>query len=350
MNAKQFQLVQSHTEFLCREHLLAASFEVVETHISYVLLASRYAYKIKKTVRLPFLDFSTLAMRKYYCEQELQLNRRLAPSVYLAVLPIKQHRQRLYVGEGEGETIDYALKMRRMDNRLEMDQMLKRKEVEEHHIVALAHRVADFHGAAAVVHPTYTVGDFQHVFNPLQDLANYLSQTIGRSYEVLVRGAIATATLFVREHLPLLQQRSDQGLVRDVHGDLHSRNIFLTAPPIIFDCLEFDVAYRQIDMLNEVAFLCMDLEAYRADALSQLFYQEYLRQMAANGLDWVGHDELLTYFKLYRANVRAKVLALQAKESNQPSDLLKVATQYLHLMDRYRIELEAAMDQSVGVR
>lgn len=342
MTPNQFQQLIAHPGFLSRERVLeVTSLEVKETHISYVILTEQDAYKIKKTVKHPFLDFSTLALRQHFCREELRLNQRLAPRMYRSVLPVQQHGGQFYLGEGEGNTVDYALKMQRMDNQLEMDQMLRRDEVEARHIVSLAHRIADFHGAATVVHPTYTVDSFQHLFAPLGELIGYLDSTVGHACAIIVRRAIATSAQFVKTHLALLQQRSDGGLVRDGHGDLHSKNIFLTEPPTLFDCIEFNAAYRQIDLLNEIAFLCMDLEAYGADAMSELFYREYLIRTTANGLDRVGHKALLTYFKLYRANVRAKVLTLQMKEKNQPAGVLEEIKSYLRLMERYGTELEA---------
>ena len=228
-----------------------------------------------------------------------------------------------------------SLKMKRMDNFREMDRMLVKREVETQHMLDLAQCIADFHGAAALVHPTFTVAGWQSLFNPLGELVDYVEQTLGRSYGDTVRRAIRVSDQFVQEHLSLMQQRSARGLVRDVHGDLHSKNIFLTDPPTVFDCIEFEEAYRQIDLLNEVTFLCMDLEVYGADALSTLFYQEYLTGMEAYGVDGVRHDALFAYFKLYRANVRAKVLLLQAKEADSPADLRKEAKKYLALMEGY---------------
>jgi aminoglycoside phosphotransferase family enzyme len=340
MTHEQFEQLLSNPDFLRRERYAeVVSPEVAETHISYVILTKSYAYKIKKTLQLEFLDFSTLPLRRHYCEQELHLNRRFAPNMYLDVLPIKRHHGQLYIGEGEGETVDYALKMRRMDNRLEMDRMLANGEVEAHHIAGLAHRMADFHGAAPLVRPTITVAGWQSLFSPLGQLTDYIDQTLGRAYGDTVRRAIRVSDRFVRKHLPLMQQRSARGLVRDVHGDLHSKNIFLTDPPTLFDCIEFEPAYRQIDLLSEVAFLCMDLEAYGADALSAFLYQEYLIDVEANGVDGVRHDALFAFFKLYRANVRAKVLLLQAQEAHVPTELLTEAKTYLALMKRYLSEL-----------
>lgn len=338
MTSLQFQQLLTNPEFLSREHPEGPrppQVEVIETHISYVILTHRYAYKIKKTARLPFLDFSTLALRQHYCEQELQLNRRLAPAMYRDVLPVKRHKQRIFLGAGSGETFDYALKMQRMDTRLEMDRMLQRNEVTEYHVTGLAHRIACFHGAATVVHPNYTTDDYQRLFRPLAEVTNSLRQARHRT---IVRNAIAVADRFVEAHAVLLRRREREGLIRDVHGDLHCKNIFLTDPPTVFDCLEFDATYRQIDLLDEVAFLCMDLEAYGAEVLSRFFYREYLAQTAANGLDQVGHDALFTYFKLYRANVRAKVGTLQAKETPASDDGQQVE-RYLKLLDRYTKEL-----------
>lgn len=137
MTHEEFDQLLAHPNFLRRERYAeVVSPEVAETHISYVILTKSYAYKIKKTVQLAFLDFSTLPLRRHYCEQELHFNRRLAPNMYLSVLPVKQYHGRWYIGEGAGETVDYALKMRRMNNRLEMDRMLAKGEVGTYHDAA----------------------------------------------------------------------------------------------------------------------------------------------------------------------------------------------------------------------
>src|SRR5690606_12875986 len=122
-----------------------------ETHISYVILTEKYAYKIKKPIKTSFLDFSTLELRQYYCQRELELNRRLAASMYLEVLPVRKKGTEFYIGQEEGEIVDYTLKMQRMDNRREMDELLKKGEVTEAHIVKIARKISRFHQEVEVI-------------------------------------------------------------------------------------------------------------------------------------------------------------------------------------------------------
>lgn len=346
MTSQQFHLLLGHPDFIVRnEKTVTTKPEVIETHISYIILMPEDVYKIKKTCKLSFLDFSTLALRQHYCAKELMLNRRLAPHMYLAVLPIKQINKHIYIDKKEGTIIDYALHMKRMDNRLEMDKLLQQKQVTEEHIRVLAQQIAQFHLKAPVIRRTFQLETMQRIFNRLEEHISFFDHTLGTSCGDIVRSAVDLSNQFLQECIHLMQYRSEQGYVRDGHGDLHSKNIFLTDPPTIFDCIEFDDQLRQIDLLNDIAFFCMDLEAYGATPLSKQFYWYYLDQLEKRSLYGLRHDKLFLYFKLYRANVRAKVLAIQAESIKRDSaiqqkKLYKEITRYLRLMDRYRRNLE----------
>ena len=290
-----------------------------ETHISYILLTESYAYKIKKNVRLPFLDFSSLEKRKHYCEEELRLNRRLAPEMYLDVVPIRRQEDDWQLEGSEGQLVDYAVKMQRMDVQRIMHRQLDNRRVSSEQIIKLAEKVAAFHAEAPVIIRPVKVQQQAATFNEIQEHTGWIASHLGKEYATTVERAVALSDTFLSQHTPLLNQRSEAGLVREVHGDLHTHNIFLYDEPIIFDCIEFNAAFRQLDLLNEVAFLCMDLEAHDTLEYSRLFYERYLQQMHRHGLDEVDHEALFTYFKLYRANVRVKVMVIDAQE-NQASD------------------------------
>lgn len=285
------------------------------THISYVLLHREFAYKIKKTTQLAFLDFSNLAARKHFCEEELRLNRRLAPEVYLDVVPIRDTGTSLSLAEeAEGEIVDYAVKMQRLDNRREMDKLLERRQVTASQLDALAATIASFHATAEVIATAPDLSGLKATFNAIDEQLNFVEEHLGASYAQVIKQAIGHSNQFLEAHIDAIKRRSRQGLVRDVHGDLHSKNIFLyDEKPIVFDCIEFDAHLRQIDLLNEVAFLCMDLETRGAAALSQYFYQRYTALTTQKNLAGVGHTLLFDYFKLYRANVRAKIAAIDAE-------------------------------------
>lgn len=310
-----------------------------ETHISYVLQLRDFAYKIKKSVKLSFLDFSSLSARKYYCEEELRLNRRLAKDTYLAVVPIFDTGKKLVLDEGEeGEVIDYAVKMKRLDNDLEMDKLLDRQQVIKPQVDELAKTVASFHARAEVIDKKPALPQLKKIFNAIGEHIDFVDEYIGAKHAAILRKAIQYSDQFLDTHIATIKKRSQQGLVRDVHGDLHSKNIFLYDPPVVFDCIEFDPALRQIDLLSEIAFLCMDLEARNAGKLSHYFYQRYMDLITHAGIKAVEDTRLFNYFKLYRANVRAKIASIDAEahlSSNEFETKQQEVTAYLNLMAKY---------------
>jgi len=309
-----------------------------ETHISYVLLTEQWAYKIMKSVRLAFLDFSTQERRKHNCEEEIRLNRRLAPDMYRAVVPVTQQDDRILLESEEGTILDYAVKMKRLDEQCLMSHQLAKQRVTEQHIHQLAEIVARFHAQAMVVEQTNSLADFADTFNELGEQTDWVREHLEKTYANIIPQALALSDEFLAKNSAMMQERQANGLVRDVHGDLHSHNIFLYDAPIIFDCISFSTELRQIDLLNEVAFMSMDLEAQGAPGLSQTFYERYIQQMQQRGVNNVANEALFTYFKLYRANVRVKVSAIDAQEKEEKPDVSKIVP-YLELMQQYVKEL-----------
>lgn len=317
--------------------------ECIETHISYVLLLDNFAYKIKKTVKLPFLDFSSLSSRKYYCEEELRLNKRLAEDMYIAVVPVKEHDRGMILEGDNGHTVDYAVKMRRLDTALEMDWLLSEKQVKKAHIDKLAQKIAAFHVKAPVIKKECSLSQFKSVFNEISEEMDFVKEHLGQAYAQIITDAIQLSDQFLEANMEFIRYRSREGLVRDVHGDLHSKNIFLYDEPVIFDCIEFNPDFRQIDLLNEIAFFCMDLEARDATHLSQHFYERYLDLMLQKGVRQAENNALFTYFKLYRANVRAKVMSISAQENMQSEsfqDQIQEVSGYIKLLGQYADELK----------
>ena len=309
---------------------------LVDTHISWVILTEQYAYKIKKPVKFAFLDFSTLAKRKYYCEREILLNKRLAAAMYLRVLPLyKKDHQFLLQGD-VSDIIDFAVQMKRMDTALEMDKMLKKKQVTAQAVETLAHKIAAFHAQANDIRTQPDIVQLKLRFNDLETVKKMAGQYLGRDFTNIITQAIKMSDLFLEEHKKLITNRALEGYIRDVHGDLHTGNIFLYEDPVVFDCIEFSDELRQMDVLNEVGFLCMDLDARGPQELSKLFYKCYLK--------YAGMKEskttllLLNYYKCYCANIRAKVALLSA--SNVTAGPLfeekkNTALIYLNLLGRY---------------
>lgn len=312
--------------------------EFHETHISYLVMLPDYVYKIKKTIQLPFLDFSGLDMRKETCIQELLLNQRTAPTVYLDLLEVKNVQGSICIGDMQGVTIDYAVRMKRVDNAVEMDQMLKRSEVKNLHMEKLASLIAKFHQQTFAVRKIWDLEDLKATYNQLNEWSEFAGEVLGKDYQQIVEESCHLSDSFLEKNIDLMNERSQKGWVKDVHGDLHSHNIFLTNAPILFDCIEFDDELRQIDLLNELAFFMMDLEFYGADRLAQYFYKHYIHLMKDAGFEELEHTELLAYFKMYRASVRAKVSFIsfdKHKEKEKRHSSLEEITAYLDLVKRY---------------
>jgi uncharacterized protein len=309
--------------------------KLVETHISWVILCDHFVYKIKKPIQYSFLDFSTVDKRKYYCEKEVELNRRLTENIYLGTEPVRQNMQHFSIGRAHGNVIDYAVKMRRIDRSRQMDVLLQNNEVTQLDIQHLAKKIAAFHINAIRVFEK-NLQDIPDKFNDLGNEKNYLQQQINADSGRIISDAISIAGAFMKKHHALLAQRLREGFVRDGHGDLHCRNIFLLPDPQPFDCLEFNDDYRQIDVLNDIAFMCMDLDAFGRSDLAELFLQTYLRFFSCIRNN--EEQQLFIYYKSYRANIRAKVNSLRARTASTDEEkrlALSETGKYLRLMDHY---------------
>lgn len=307
-----------------------------ETHISWVIVGKKNVFKIKKPLKLSFLDFSSLARRKKYCERELYLNQRFSP-IYLNVLPVRRDNNRWNIGESAGTIVDYVVHMKRLSSTKRMDKLLKAKKVTSKHIGSLAKVISSFHRNAKRVRKPFHLRTAQEDFNDVGSVSRLARKYIGVDAANVIKESISWSNTFLKRHQGRIAERINSGFYRDLHGDLHSGNIFLYAKPILFDCIEFNDSYRQIDLINEIAFFCMDLEAFGRMGLSQHFLKEYQRRSNCFQTD---EDYLLMkYYKCYRANVRAKVHALSADQSrceektfeNHVSECRK----YLRLMKTY---------------
>ncbi len=297
--------------------------DLLETHISYVLLTGAHAYKIKKAIGLEFLDFRTLAARRFYCDEELRLNRRLAPALYECVVPITGSPEAPQLG-GAGEVLDYAVRMREFPQRMLLSAMLDRQEVDERRIDELAAEVARFHGRIDVAPPGSPYGDAKDALALALDnidalLAARPDPAIAGTLDTLRRW---TERTFVSIH-SRLEARRHEGFVRECHGDLHLGNIAVVDGRIaIFDCIDFNARMRWNDLMGEVAFLAMDLE-YRGRAdLADRFVNRY---MEATG-DYAG-AAVLRFFVVYRAMVRAKVEALRVAQMPDGAERASLATE-----------------------
>jgi len=310
--------------------------QLIETHISWLVLADQYVFKVKKPHQLSFLDFSTLQKRKYYAYQELVLNRRLTEDIYLQVLPIKEGNDHVAIGAEEGTTIDYAVQMRKLDVDHQMHLLLQKDQVSDEDVQKIASIIGAFHQTTDVEWHAFDLWALEQSFNDIASVKEVVTQHLNDSKSDGIDQAIQWSNQFLEAHKEIFDQRKEQGMIRDCHGDLHSRNIFIYEKPVIFDCIEFNEAFRQIDVLNEIGFFTMDLEAHGQGELAKAFMDTYLNKFPC--INTAEEESLLTYYKAYRANVRAKVTALkvdQLQEEAQRKEAVNNIKLYLDLMMQY---------------
>lgn len=283
----------------------AATRELVETHISWVILAGEFAYKIKKPLRLPFLDFSTLALRRHYCEEELRLNKPSAPGIYLDVVAISM-RDGVPRLDGR-DPVEYALRMRRFDQSLRLDVQLEAGRLSIRDMRELGEVIAERHGEAARIDARRREHQVATTTRLIRDNFSALDGFVDGALLADLR-TWTERDLACRDDL--FRQRFDEGFVRDCHGDLHLGNIVrLDSGMAPFDCIEFDPDLRAIDVMCDVGFLAMDLVARGRRDLAAHFLNRYLESTG----DYRGVALLDTYF-VYRCLVRAKVEVISSQE------------------------------------
>ena len=307
--------------------LAVARVELVQTHISWVLLAGEFAYKIKKPVKLAFLDFSTLSQRQRFCLDELRLNRRFAPDLYLDVVPIFNTPADPQFS-GSGEPIEYAVKMRRFDEAARLDRVCDRGELRPQHLSDLAQTLCAFHAEAAVATEGSRFGSPELVMGPVRDNFAGLQQGLLPGDVQARLAALRRWSEAQFESLrALITARQRAGCVRESHGDLHLANMVLIDERVrLFDCLEFNEELRWIDVASEIAFTYTDLLAHKQAGLANWFVNEV---WSRNG-DYAAAP-LLRFYAVYRAMVRAKVAAIRASQSGGDA---QETLEYLALAER----------------
>lgn len=309
--------------------------------MSFIFLTGEYVYKIKKPVNLGYLDYTTLEKRNFFCHQELELNRRLCPAAYLAVVPITmslrgaKRRSNLLRIEGRGEAIEYAVKMKQLPQDRMMDVLLPRGQVTLEMVAKVAEKLVGFHQKAET---NRKIADFGRLGVIRQNTDENFAQTekyIGTSITAEEYQNIKDYTdSFIDSNASLFDKRVKEGKIRDCHGDLHAAHVCFTDGICIYDCIEFNDRFRYSDVTSEIAFLAMDLDRYRQAGLSRHLVNTYVGLSRDDEL-----LKLLGFYKCYRAYVRGKVESFKLDDPYIPEEekakVLTAARSYFQLARSY---------------
>ncbi|MBI5588052.1 MAG: AAA family ATPase [Deltaproteobacteria bacterium] len=305
-----------------------------QTHISYILLAAEFAYKIKKPVDFGFLDFTTLDKRRFFCDEEVRLNKRLAPGIYLGVVPITK-KDGGFRMEGAGEPVEYAVKMKRLSEDSILVRALERDEVSKDTIARIARVIAGFHKTAATDGRISSFGSPALIKKNTDENFIQTRAFIGHAISKRLYGRIKEYTDgFLSRNERLFIKRSGAGFIRDCHGDIHCEHISIADGINIFDCIEFNERFRFSDVAADAAFLSMDLDFRNRADLARLFETIYFK--ASGDTDGAG---VLDFYKCYRAYVRGKVEGFKSMEPEvgweERSLALLNARRHFHLSGLY---------------
>jgi aminoglycoside phosphotransferase family enzyme/predicted kinase len=317
----------------------APAISIIETHISFVLLTGHYAYKIKKAVDLGFVDYTNLQRRLFYCEEEIRLNRRLAPTLYLEVVHIGGDAKNPRLGD-DSAPIEYAVKMVEFPQDCLLDHVLERNALTSRHIDRLSITIAGFHATIPMVGPGNSHGNAAAVQAPMLQNFDQLRAMAATSDGLDDLNAIETwSSATYRRLESVFAARHDHGFIRECHGDLHLGNMLLRNEDVeVFDGIEFNEDLRWIDVINEVAFLVMDLSERGRPDFGWRFLNDYLE--ISGDYDGI---RLLPFYLVYRAVVRAKVARFRSQQEEERDAALAAYRTYLGYARRVIAPLPAAL-------
>jgi aminoglycoside phosphotransferase family enzyme len=306
----------------------------VQTQMSFLFLTGEYVYKVKKPVDLGYLDYTTLEKRRFFCQQEIELNRRLCPEIYLEAVPIVSSQGQLRFG-GDGEPIEYAVKMKQLPAERMMDRLLPQDLVTEEMVVRVAEKLASFHDKARTSPEISAYGKLETITINTDENFTQTEKYIGTSISDQQYNRIKAHTNeFLKSNKPLFQKRIDSGRIRDCHGDLHAAHVCISNGIYIYDCIEFNDRFRYGDVASEVAFLAMDLDRFKQADLSQTFVNAYASLSQDEEL-----LQLLNFYKCYRAYVRGKVESFKFDDpyvsEEEKTSVLDDARRYFELAESY---------------
>jgi uncharacterized protein len=287
--------------------------KIIETHISIISLTGVYAYKFKKPVDFGFLDYTTLAKRKYYCEEELRRNKKSGKFLYNKVVTLNKDGSN-YAINGSGEIIDYAVQMREFPQEYIMKEVLKRGELTDFQLTVLGDMLAKHYKTAETNKYIASFGDFNHIKESIDENFEQILKKVGKVISKKRYDFIVEKTNdFLEEHKDLFEKRRKEGYVRELHGDLHSGNIVLWERVHIFDAIEFNERFKYMDIISDFSFLLMDLDHYDAEIHAKKLLDRYIQK--SKDYDAL---KLVNFYKCYRAFVRGKVLSfMHNKEKAQ---------------------------------
>jgi len=308
--------------------------ELVQTQMSFLFLTGDYVYKVKKTVNLGYLDYTTLEKRHFFCCQEVELNRRLCPDAYLGIVAISEDENGIHI-EGKGKVIEYAVKMKQLPQDRMMDVLLRRGQVSREMISRVAEKLVQFHRGALTSPEIAGFGNLSVIQQNTDENFTQTEKYVGISIPLVTYNKIKKYSRdFIANNNSLFLKRVKEGRIRDCHGDLHAAHICFTSGICIYDCIEFNDRFRYADVASEVAFLAMDLDRYQAADHSWYMVGTYVNLSGDKEL-----LKLLNFYKCYRAYVRGKVASFQLDDPYIPVDdkagILTIARSYFELARSY---------------
>lgn len=292
------------------------SVELIQTHVSFIFLTDRHAYKIKKPVDFGFLNFSTIDRRRFYCNEEVRLNRRLCPDLYEGVVELRETPAGAAF-HGTGAVIDYAVKMKRLPADRMLDRLVDAGEITPATMREVSRIIAEFHLAAPTSAAIAEYGRLDRImFNWQENLDQtvpYENTTLPAAEREIIREWLTT---FASRHEKDFQQRVENGFIRECDGDIHLENICLDDGSVhIFDCIEFNERFRCCDTAADIAFLLMDLDYHGRHDLADDVVDEYISRTGDHGI-----VTLIDFYKIYRAFVRGKVESLRLNDPGMNAD------------------------------
>ncbi|HEY9644936.1 MAG TPA: AAA family ATPase [Chroococcidiopsis sp.] len=316
-------LIQHMLEPEFYDHPVQAPIALIQTHISYILLTGDYAYKVKKPLDFGFLDFTTLDKRKHFCEEELRLNQRGAADLYLAVMPITQAGDRYHLG-GTDAAVEYTVKMRQFPQEALLTSLFDRGELTEALLVDLAKAIAQFHAQSATSDYIRSFGEVAQVREAFDQNYEQTEQYIGGPQTQAQFDQTRQYTdRFFAERQSLFTERMQHDRIRECHGDIHLRNICYWRDRLyLFDCIEFNEPFRFVDVMFDIAYIIMDLEARQRPDLATVFLNAYVEQTG----DWDGLQVLPIYVNRQHY-VRAKVISFLLNDPSVPEADKQAASQ-----------------------